>query len=60
MQKLEISFDGRTPYGDDDTLSRKVNVEFEVDADLGGVRLINEFNKFLFMLGFEERVKIDG
>ena len=60
MKKLEISFDGRTPYGDEDTLSRKVNMEFEIDSEQSPDQLVFEFNKFLFLLGFDERVVIEN
>ena len=60
MKKLEISFDGRTPYGDEDTLSRKVNMEFEIDSEESPERLVVEFNKFLFLLGFGESVVIEN
>jgi hypothetical protein len=60
MKKLEISFDGRTPYGDDETLSRKVNMEFEIDSEESPERLVVEFNKFLFLLGFGQNVVIEN
>lgn len=60
MEKLEISFDGRTPYTNDDALSRKVNMEFEINAQESPVRLVDEFNKFLFMLGYDQRVVIEN
>ena len=60
MKKLEISFDGRTPNCDEYTLSRKVNMEFEIDSEESPERLVVEFNKFLFLLGFGESVVIEN
>lgn len=60
--KLEIAFTSRTPYsGDDDTLNRSTNIEFEIRNERESVlTLVSEFNKFLKMNNFDYAVEISG
>lgn len=47
MNKLEISFSSRVPYGsDDDHLNRSTSMDFEVDLSNPG-EVVRQFNKFL-------------
>jgi hypothetical protein len=54
MNKLEISFNSRTPY-DDETDSRSSTIDFTTNS-LGEV--VRQFNKFLLLNDFEAQVEI--
>jgi hypothetical protein len=54
MNKLEISFNSRTPY-DEETDSRSSTIDFTTNS-LGEV--VRQFNKFLLLNDFEAQVEI--
>jgi len=55
MNKLEISFNSRTPYNDDETDSRSSTIDFTTNS-LGEV--VRQFNKFLLLNDFDAQVEI--
>lgn len=58
MNKLEINFTARVPYGsDDDHLNRNTSIEFDLDVDNNPGEIVRQFNKFLALNDIDYRVE---